>query len=133
MASAGPGNRPAPKTPGNLPLSAEVGLAESMARMGTGGATREISGAGGRAHRGGGGECRAARHAQASRPAHSTRGTPFRRDFGLPAAPLTHLAVAAALDRYPPAALGFATTTLQRSLNHVLAAIEAADLALPAV
>ena len=65
-------------------------------------------------------------------PLDATRGTRFRRDFGLPAAPLTHLAVAAELDRYPPAALGFATTTLRRGLNHVLAAIEAADLALPA-
>jgi hypothetical protein len=33
----GPVNRSAPKTPGNLPLSAALGLAESMARMGTGG------------------------------------------------------------------------------------------------
>jgi hypothetical protein len=34
---AGPVNRSAVKTPGNLPLSAAVGLAESTARMGTGG------------------------------------------------------------------------------------------------
>ena len=33
----GPVNRSAPKTPGNLPLSAAVGRAESAARMGTGG------------------------------------------------------------------------------------------------
>ena len=32
-----PVNRSAPKTPGNLPLGAAVGLAESTARMGTGG------------------------------------------------------------------------------------------------
>jgi hypothetical protein len=31
-----PVNRSAPKTPGNLPLSAALGLAESTARMGTG-------------------------------------------------------------------------------------------------
>ena len=65
-------------------------------------------------------------------PLDATRGTRFRRDFGLPAAPLTHLAVAAELDRYPPEALGFATTTLRRGLNHVLATIEAAEAALPA-
>ena len=64
-------------------------------------------------------------------PLDYTRGTRYRRDFGLPAPPLTHLAVAAELDRYPPAALGFATTTLRRGLNHVLAAIEAATEALP--
>lgn len=34
---AGPVNRSAPKTPGNLPLSAAPGQAESTARMGTGG------------------------------------------------------------------------------------------------
>ena len=34
---AGPVNRSAPKTPGNLPLSAVLGQAESTARMGTGG------------------------------------------------------------------------------------------------
>jgi len=34
---ARPVNRSAPKTPGNLPLSAASGLAESTARMGTGG------------------------------------------------------------------------------------------------
>ena len=34
---AGPVNRSALKTPGNLPLSAASGLAESAARMGTGG------------------------------------------------------------------------------------------------
>jgi hypothetical protein len=34
---AGPVNRSAPRTPGNLRLSAAVGLAEGAARMGTGG------------------------------------------------------------------------------------------------
>ena len=34
---ARPVNRPVPKTPGNLPLSAAVDLVESTARMGTGG------------------------------------------------------------------------------------------------
>jgi hypothetical protein len=36
----GPVNRSAPKTPGNLPLSAAVGQAESTASMGTGGVCR---------------------------------------------------------------------------------------------
>jgi len=65
-------------------------------------------------------------------PLDYTRGTRYRRDIGLPAPPLTHLAVAAELDRYPPEALGFATTTLRRGLNHVLAAIEAAQDSVPA-
>lgn len=64
-------------------------------------------------------------------PLDYTRGTRYRRDIGLPAPPLTHLAVAAELDRYPPAALGFATTSLKRGLNHVLAAVEAAAEAIP--
>ncbi|MFT8246644.1 hypothetical protein [Roseomonas sp. BN140053] len=59
-------------------------------------------------------------------PLDYTRGTRFRRDFGLPAPPLTHLALVAELDRYPSAALGFATTTLARGSSHVLAAIELA-------
>ncbi|MDO9502685.1 M28 family peptidase [Falsiroseomonas sp.] len=59
-------------------------------------------------------------------PLDYTRGTRWRRDFGLPAPPFTHLAVAAELDRYPPCALGFATTQLQRGMNHVLAALDAA-------
>ncbi|HEV7267942.1 MAG TPA: M28 family peptidase [Falsiroseomonas sp.] len=64
-------------------------------------------------------------------PLDYTRGTCFRRDIGLPAAPLTHLAVAAELDRYPPAALGFALATLTRGQNHVVAALEAAAEAIP--
>jgi hypothetical protein len=64
-------------------------------------------------------------------PLDYTRGTRWRRDIGLPAPPLTHLAMAAELDRYPPRALGFATTTLKRGANHVLAAIEAAMEAIP--
>ncbi|SFK86606.1 M28 family peptidase [Falsiroseomonas stagni] len=64
-------------------------------------------------------------------PLDYVRGTRYRRDIGLPAPPLTHLAVAAELDRYPPAALGFATTSLKRGLNHVLAAVEAAAEAIP--
>ena len=65
-------------------------------------------------------------------PLDYTTGTRYRRDFGLPAPPLTALAVAAELDRYPPAALGFALATLTRGLNQVLAAIEAAAEAIPA-
>lgn len=64
-------------------------------------------------------------------PLDYTRGTRFRRDIGLPAPPLTHLAVAADLDRYPPAALGFALATLTRGQNHVVAALEAAAEAVP--
>lgn len=64
-------------------------------------------------------------------PLDYTRGTRYRRDVGLPAPPLTHLAVAAELDRYPPEALGFATTTLTRGMNHVLAALELASEAVP--
>lgn len=64
-------------------------------------------------------------------PLDYTRGTRWRRDFGLPAPPLTHLAVAAELDRYPEPALGFAIATLRRGLNHVLAAVEAAAEELP--
>ena len=52
-------------------------------------------------------------------PLDYTRGTRYRRDIGLPAAPLTHLAVAAELDRYPPEALGFALASLTRGQNHV--------------
>jgi len=59
-------------------------------------------------------------------PLDYTRGTRFRRDIGLPAAPLTHFAVAMDLDRYPPQALGFALTSLTRGQNHVVAACEAA-------
>ncbi len=66
-------------------------------------------------------------------PLDYTRGTRWRRDYGLPAPPLTHLAVSTDLDRYPPPALGFAITTLQRGLNHVLAAIEEATEAVPTV
>ena len=38
-------------------------------------------------------------------PLNYTRGTRFRRDLSVPAPPLTALAVAAELDRYPPSAL----------------------------
>jgi hypothetical protein len=65
-------------------------------------------------------------------PLDYTRGTRWRRDIGLPAPPLTHLAVAAELDRYPPEALGFALATLTRGQNHVVAALEAAADAIPA-
>jgi hypothetical protein len=64
-------------------------------------------------------------------PLDYTRGTRWRRDIGLPAPPLTHLAVAAELDRYPPAALGFAIATLTRGQNHVVAACEAAAEVIP--
>jgi hypothetical protein len=65
-------------------------------------------------------------------PLDYTRGTRYRRDIGLPAAPLTHLAVAAELDRYPPPAIGFALASLTRGQNHVVAALEAAAEAVPA-
>jgi hypothetical protein len=65
-------------------------------------------------------------------PLDYARGTRYRRDFGLPAPPFTHLAVAAELDRYPPQALGFAQATLRRGANHVLAALEEAAESVPA-
>jgi hypothetical protein len=64
-------------------------------------------------------------------PLDYTRGTRYRRDIGLPTSPLTHLAVAVELDRYPPEALGFALATLTRGQNHVVAALEAATEAVP--
>jgi hypothetical protein len=64
-------------------------------------------------------------------PLDYTSGTRYRRDIGLPAAPLTHLAIAMDLDRYPPEALGFALMTLTRGQNHVVAALEAAAEAVP--
>jgi hypothetical protein len=64
-------------------------------------------------------------------PLDYTRGTRYRRDIGLPAQPLTHLAVATELDRYPDAALGFALATLTRGQNHVVAALEAAAEVVP--
>jgi N-acetylated-alpha-linked acidic dipeptidase len=56
-------------------------------------------------------------------PLNYTRGTRWRRDLSVPAPPLTALAVAAELDRYPPTALPFARTHLKRGLNQVLAAL----------
>jgi hypothetical protein len=55
-----------------------------------------------------------------------TRGTRWRRDLSVTAAPLTALSVAAELDRYPPTALPFAQTHLKRGLNQVLAALQEA-------
>jgi N-acetylated-alpha-linked acidic dipeptidase len=59
-------------------------------------------------------------------PLNYTRGTRWRRDLSVPAPPMTALAVATELDRYPPSALGFAQTHLRRGLNQVLAALEEA-------
>jgi N-acetylated-alpha-linked acidic dipeptidase len=59
-------------------------------------------------------------------PLNYTRGTRWRRDLSVPAPPLTALAVAAELDRYPPSALPFAQTHLKRGLNQVVAALEEA-------
>ena len=56
-------------------------------------------------------------------PLNYTRGTRWRRDLSVPAPPLTALAVATELDRYPPSALPFAQTHLKRGLNQVLAAL----------
>jgi hypothetical protein len=60
-------------------------------------------------------------------PLNYVRSTQFRRDLGLPAPPLPWLAVCMDLDRYPPNALGFAQTQLQRGSNHVLAGLAAAQ------
>src|SRR4029077_15523036 len=59
-------------------------------------------------------------------PLNYTRGTRFRRDLSMPAAPLTPLSVAKDLDRYPVSAMGFATTQLRRGMNQVLAALDEA-------
>ena len=59
-------------------------------------------------------------------PLNYTRGTRWRRDLSVTAAPLTALAVASELDRYPPSALPFAQTHLKRGMNQVLAALEEA-------
>ena len=69
-------------------------------------------------------------------PLNYTRGIRWRRDLSVPAPPLTALAVATELDRYPPSALPFAQTHLKRGLNQVLAALtearERVTAALPA-
>jgi hypothetical protein len=62
-----------------------------------------------------------------------TRGTRWRRDLSVTAAPLTALSVAAELDRYPPNALPFAQTHLKRGLNQVLAALQEAKERVEAV
>ena len=59
-------------------------------------------------------------------PLNYIRGTRWRRDLSVPAPPLTALAIAAELDRYPPTALPFAQTHLKRGMNQVLAALEEA-------
>jgi hypothetical protein len=59
-------------------------------------------------------------------PLNYTTGTRFRRDLSRPAAPLTALSVASALDRYPVSALPFATTQLRRGMNQVIAALNEA-------
>ena len=59
-------------------------------------------------------------------PLNYTRGTRWRRDLSMPAPPLTALAVANELDRYPASALPFAQTHLKRGMNQVLAALEEA-------
>jgi hypothetical protein len=60
-------------------------------------------------------------------PLNYQRGSRWRRDLGLTAAPLPALAIAIDLDRYPPNALGFAQMHLARGLNHVMAALEEAQ------
>ena len=59
-------------------------------------------------------------------PLNYTRGTRFRRDLSMPAAPLTPLSIAKELDRYPVSAMGFATTQLRRGMNQVVAALDEA-------
>ena len=60
-------------------------------------------------------------------PLNYQRGTRWRRDLGLTAAPLPSLAIATELDRYPPNALPFAQMHLTRGMNHVMAALEEAQ------
>jgi hypothetical protein len=62
-------------------------------------------------------------------PLNYVKGTRFRRDMAVPPSPLPWLAIAEELDRYPPAALGFALTQLQRGSNHVVGGLmDARDL-----
>ncbi len=62
-------------------------------------------------------------------PLNYVKGTRFRRDMALPPAPLPWLAIAEELDRYPPTAIGFALTQLQRGCNHVVGGLmDARDL-----
>lgn len=56
-------------------------------------------------------------------PLNYVKGTRFRRDLATPPSPLPWLAIAEELDRYPPAAIGFALTQLQRGCNHVVGAL----------
>ncbi len=69
-------------------------------------------------------------------PLNYVKGTRFRRDMPSPSAPLPWLAIAEDLDRYPPSAIGFALTQLQRGCNHVVGALmdarEVVDAALTA-
>jgi hypothetical protein len=60
-------------------------------------------------------------------PLNYQRGSRWRRDLGLTAAPLPALATALDLDRYPGNALGFAQMHLARGLNYVMAALEEAQ------
>jgi hypothetical protein len=53
-------------------------------------------------------------------PLNYVKGTRFRRDLATPQSPLPWLAIAEELDRYPPTAIGFALTQLQRGCNHVV-------------
>ncbi len=56
-------------------------------------------------------------------PLNYVKGTRFRRDLATPPSPLPWLAIAEELDRYPPTAIGFALTQLQRGCNHVVGAL----------
>jgi hypothetical protein len=69
-------------------------------------------------------------------PLNYVKGTRFRRDLATPPSPLPWLAIAEDLDRYPPTAIGFALTQLQRGCNHVVGGLmdarEMVDAALAA-
>jgi len=69
-------------------------------------------------------------------PLNYVKGTRFRRDLATPPSPLPWLAIAEELDRYPPTAIGFALTQLQRGCNHLVGGLmdarEMVDAALAA-
>lgn len=56
-------------------------------------------------------------------PLNHAKGTRYRPDTSVPPLPLPWLAIANELDRYPPDAIGFALTQLQRGCNHVVGAL----------
>lgn len=65
-------------------------------------------------------------------PLNFATAGPYRHDSGVTTAPLPQLAVAKALDRYPPGVLGFVQAHLLRGMNHVVAGCMEATAAIDA-